>query len=165
VDRFGTAGRGSAKVGLAAAVAAAIAGAVVWALLTIATDYKLGLVAVGIGLLVGKAVELLGGGDARLPVPAAVIALLGCLVGDLLTDAHFASQAAQLPLSDVLGRMLASPALTKEIYAAGFAPLDLLFYAIAAYEGYKFARVGVMRAQALARPVSQDPAWPAREPG
>jgi hypothetical protein len=139
--------RGNAGTGLAAAFGATIVGALIWSLLTITTDYKIGFAAIGIGLLVGKAVEHLGGGDARLPIPAALIALLGCAMGDLFTDIHFLAQAADLSDGTVASRVLGSPNLTWELYKAGFEAMDLVFYAIAAYEGFRFAKVGVLKAQ------------------
>lgn len=133
--------------GLLLAVVAAVAGAGAWALLTGLTGYKIGFAAVGIGLLVGKAVEHGGGGDSRLPVPAAVIALLGCALGDLLADAHELAAAFGLSYGDVLSRLAAHPSLCVDVYRAGFAAFDLVFYAIAAYEGFRFAAIGVRRHQ------------------
>jgi hypothetical protein len=139
--------RGNGGTGLAAAFGAAIVGALIWSLITITTDYKIGFAAIGIGLLVGKAVEHFGGGDARLPVPAAVIALLGCVIGDLFTDIHFLAQAVNLSDGTVANRMLGSPHLAWSVFKTGFEAMDLIFYAIAAYEGFRFAKVGVLKAQ------------------
>lgn len=141
---------GNPATGMGLAVLAAVAGAVVWAMLTVATDYKIGFAAVGIGLLVGKAVELKGGGDPRLPVPAAVVALLGCLLGDLLTDAHFLSVAVHVPLGELLRKLVTAPSVAVDLFREGFEAFDLVFYAIAAYEGFRFATVGVQRARAAA---------------
>jgi hypothetical protein len=139
--------RGGAGPGLAAAFGAALVGALIWSLITITTDYKIGFAAIGIGLLVGKAVEHFGGGDARLPIPAAIIALLGCVIGDMFTDIHFLAQAANVSDGTVANKVLGSPSLGWDLYKAGFEAMDLLFYAIAAYEGFKFANVGVVKAQ------------------
>lgn len=139
--------RGPAQ-GLGLAVLAALAGAVAWAVVTTATDYKIGFAAVGIGYAVGKVVELYGGGDRRLAVPAAVVALLGCVLGDLLTDAHFLAQAVGVPDAQVLRRVLTSPSLAVRLFREGFEALDVVFYAIAAYEGHRFAAAGARRAVA-----------------
>src|SRR4051812_41890305 len=126
--------RGNAGTGLAAAFGATIVGALLWSILTVTTDYKIGFAAIGIGLLVGKAVEHVGGGDARLPVPAALIALLGCVMGDLFTDIHFLARAADLSDGHVARLVLSSPSDAWHLYKAGFEAMDLVFYAIAAYE-------------------------------
>ena len=139
--------RGGFGIGLAAALGAALVGALIWSLITITTDYKIGFAAIGIGLLVGKAVEHLGGGDARLPIPAALIALLGCVVGDLFTDVHFLAQAFDLSDATVAKDVVTSPDIAWRLYKAGFEAMDLVFYAIAAYEGFRFAQVGVHKAR------------------
>jgi hypothetical protein len=154
--------RGGAGTGLAAAFGAALVGALIWSLLTITTDYKIGFAAIGIGLLVGKAVEHVGGGDARLPIPAALIALIGCVIGDLFTDIHFLAQAANLSDAHVANLVLSSPSLAWDLYQTSFEAFDLLFYAIAAYEGYRFAKVGVLKAQ-YARAQAAAAALPAPE--
>lgn len=138
--------------GLAAAVGAAIVGAILWAVITVTSDYRIGVVAVGIGFLVGLAVERFGGGDARLPVIAALIALLGCLLGDLLADAHIIAKDLRIGTFDVLQH----PHGLWNVYTHTFRAFDAVFYAIAGYEGYRFGRRGVLRAQA-ARVANQPP--------
>ena len=137
---------GSFGKGLAVAVVAAIVGAVVWALITVESNYHVGLGAVGIGFLVGLAIERFGGGDRRLPVAGAVIALLGCLLGDLFADAHIIASGMHIGLFDVLRH----PRMPWSYYTQTFRAFDLVFYAIAAYEGFQFGRRGVLRAQAAA---------------
>jgi hypothetical protein len=153
--------RGNAATGLASAFGAALVGALIWSLITITTDYKIGFAAIGIGLLVGKAVENFGGGDARLPIPAALIALVGCVIGDLFTDIHFLATAADLSDAHVANLVLSSPSLAWDLYKAGFEAMDLIFYAIAAYEGFRFARQGVFRAQQAHAAAQQPPPAPA----
>jgi hypothetical protein len=130
--------------GVGAALVAAFIGAVAWAVITDVTNYRIGFVAVGIGFLVGLATERYGGGDPRLPVPAAVIALLGCLLGDLFATAFIISS----DLHDSIGTVLQGPHLIWRVYTDAFRPFDFVFYAIAAYEGFRFAQRGVLRARA-----------------
>jgi hypothetical protein len=139
--------RGGFGSGLAAAFGAALVGALIWSLITITTDYKIGFAAIGIGLLVGKAVEHLGGGDARLPIPAALLALVGCVAGDLFSDIHAFAQTFDLSDARVTKEVLTSGDLAWHLYKAGFKAMDLVFYAIAAYEGFRFAQVGVQKAR------------------
>lgn len=144
--------------GIGYGLVAALAGAAAWAVLTAVTNYKLGLVAVGIGLLVGYAMARSGSTDSRLPYAGAVVALLGCFVGDVLTDAHGLATAVnalggdQVSMFTVLRKMLEDPRFFGDVYKAGFRGMDVLFYAIAAYEGFKFSLLGVERSKAALTP-------------
>jgi hypothetical protein len=137
---------GSFGRGLAAAFAAAIVGAIVWAIITVTSDYRIGVVAVGIGFLVGLAIERFGGGDRRLPIAGAVIALLGCLLGDLFAEAHIIARDLHLGIFDVFQH----PHALWDVYTHTFRIFDAVFYAIAAYEGFRFGQRGVQRATAAA---------------
>ena len=143
---------GNFGLGVAAAIGAAVIGAIGWAVITSITNYRIGFVAVGVGFLVGMAIERFGGGDARLPVIGAIVALIGCVLGDMLADAHLVSRDLHIPLSTVLSH----PHALWDVYTAGFRFLDAVFYAIAGYEGFRFGARGVMRARAAraAREVS-----------
>lgn len=137
---------GSFGKGLAAAIVAAVVGAIAWAIITVTTNYRIGLVAVGIGFLVGIAIERLGGGDRRLPIAGAVIALIGCVLGDLFADAHTIAKDLHVGIFDVFQH----PHALWSVYTHAFRAFDAVFYAIAAYEGFQFGRRGVLRAQAAA---------------
>jgi len=148
---------GGLGLGVAAAVGAAIIGAIGWAVITSVTNYRIGFVAIGVGFLVGLAIERFGGGDARLPVIGAVVALVGCVLGDMLADAHLVSRDLHIPLTTVLSH----PHALWDVYTAEFRFLDAVFYAIAAYEGFRFGARGVMRAKAAR---TAQAALAAREP-
>jgi hypothetical protein len=130
---------------LAAAVggglAAAVAGAVAWAVITVTTKFQIGFMAVGVGFLVGWAVQRTGrSGAAALGVVGAGFALGGCLLGNLLSAAGFVAEGRGVPLLDVIGRVVVDPAVAGRLLGATFHPMDVVFYAIAVYEGYKLAR-------------------------
>ncbi len=131
-------------VGLLAAIVAAVIGGIIWAVITVTSNYRIGVVAVGIGVLVGLAIDRFGGGDRRLPAAGAVIALLGCLLGDLFADAHINAKYFGRSIFNEFGR----PHELWNYYTNHFRAFDAVFYAIAAYEGYQFGRRGVRRAQA-----------------
>jgi len=64
-------------------VAAGI-GAALWALITVATNYQIGFMALGVGFLVGHSVRAFGKGvDTGFGVLGAVLALAGCLAGKI----------------------------------------------------------------------------------
>lgn len=117
---------------------AALAGAAVWAGATIATGYEVGWLAVGIGFLVGIAVRAGGKGiDQVYGIVGAVLSIFGCVLGDLVTMAWFLSQEFGVPVLEVLSGM--DPAMAIEMMSATFQFTDLLFYALAAYFGYRYA--------------------------
>jgi hypothetical protein len=122
---------------LAGAVAAAI-GAVAWAGITVATHYQIGFMAVGIGVLVGYALRTFGRGvDTAFGVAGAALAFLGCAAGNLLTGCVVIALSQEVPVSAVLTSLDGS--LASEIMVAMFSPVDLLFYGLATYEGYKLS--------------------------
>lgn len=76
------AGGGAAPLGLVGALLGGALGALVWAGITLSTEYEIGYVAVLVGFLAGKGASLLtGGGHGRLLQVLAVIGAVGGLVG------------------------------------------------------------------------------------
>ncbi len=125
-------------VGLLAGSVAAAVGAGLWAAVTVATDYQIGWMAVGIGFLVGHAVRVFGKGiDPPFRYMGAALSLLGCLAGNLLTVCIVVARQQNLPIGAVLSAL--NSGMVVEFLKATFDPMDLLFYAIAVYEGYQFS--------------------------
>lgn len=118
--------------------AAAAAGAAVWAAITVATGYQIGWMAVGVGFLVGLAVRYFGKGmDRSFGVVGAVWSLLGCGLGNLLAVCGMVSKEQGIPLGFVVRNL--NLEIAADMMAATFSPMDLLFYGIAVYEGYRFS--------------------------
>ena len=129
---------GNLALAVVAGLVAALVGAVLWALLVSATHYKIGYAAVGVGYLVGLAMRVAGKGHT--PVfgyIGAGLALLGCVVGDILTDCAIAAEQSHTSVFSVLG--ILTPSLAIESLKEGFGPLDILFYVLAAMAGYRNA--------------------------
>ena len=121
-------------------VAAAI-GAFAWAIITVITKYQIGFMAVGVGFLVAWAVRTLGKGHTQVfGIIGGAFALLGCLLGNLLSACGFIAADRGVPIVSVAMKVLATPPIAMSILQATFNGMDLLFYAIAVYEGYKLAR-------------------------
>ena len=141
----------------------------------VVTGYELGLAAVGIGLLVGLVMATTAGPGASraLPVVGTGLALVGCLLGNLFSDAYYFGQLARWGTLHTLREMIAVPTLGRGIFSAGFAPIDVLFWAIAGYAGYRLTARGIAR-QAIGRPLPApvpaarntpyNPPTPARHP-
>ncbi|MDJ0813223.1 MAG: hypothetical protein QNJ23_05805 [Woeseiaceae bacterium] len=117
---------------------AAVAGAAIWAGATIATGYQIGWLAVGIGFLVGIAVRAGGKGiDQVFGVVGAALSLFGCALGNLVTVAWLVSQEYGVPLADVLSGI--DPEMAFEMMSSTFQLMDLLFYGLAVYFGYRYS--------------------------
>jgi FtsH-binding integral membrane protein len=124
--------------GTLAGLVAAVTGAAIWAAVTVATEYQIGWMAVGIGFLVGVAVRQVGKGvDQVFGIVGAVMALLGCVLGNVFTVAYFIARQTGTPLTEVLTQIDADTLL--ELLASTFQVMDLLFYAMAVYFGYRYA--------------------------
>jgi hypothetical protein len=125
-------------VGLLAGAAAATVGAGIWAAVTVITNYQIGWMAVGVGFLVGYAVRVFGKGlDLPFRIMGAVLSLLGCLAGNLLTVCVLVARQQDLSLGAVLSGL--DPGTAIQFLKVTFSPMDLLFYGIAVYEGYQFS--------------------------
>lgn len=115
---------------------AAFVGAIIWAIITILTKFQIGFMAVGVGYLVGVTMRKFGNGYSNaFGVLAAILALVGCALGNLLSACAFASHAMHVPLLAVLAKL--DPISAWEILQDSFAPLDILFYFLAVSAAYR----------------------------
>ena len=113
-------------------------GAVLWAVITVLTEYQIGYMALGVGFLAGFGVKLLGKGiDAKFQYAAAALALVGCLAGNLMVVIVFGSLETGISITTILSRL--TPAIVVDLYKATFNPIDLLFYGLAVTIGYKYS--------------------------
>jgi hypothetical protein len=141
----------SLLLGIFGGLGGMVIGAVLWAVITLVTDYQIGWMAVGVGFLVGAGVRFLGRGTSNsFQVVGGALALIGCLLGNLLTVLVMASQEFAIPLLDLLTNL--SIGLVFELMKATFSPIDLLFYGFAIWSGYRYSRAQVANPQA-SRPV------------
>lgn len=128
------------SVALAGGVTAALAAALVWALMTMATGFHAGWMALGVGLLVGGTVRTIGrGADKSFGYLGAAVSVLGCFVGDLLSAcALVAGQESLAPLT-VMTYICRKPAMIPNALIATFQFADLLFWAVGAYAAYRLS--------------------------
>ena len=125
-------------VGSMAGLVAAVSGAAVWAGVTVVTEYQIGWLAVGVGFLVGIAMRTMGKGiDQVFGVVGAMIALFGCVLGNVLTIAWYISAQTGSSLLSVLTEL--DMELTIELITETFQVMDILFYGLALYFGYKYS--------------------------
>jgi hypothetical protein len=124
--------------GLGAGVVAALIGAVVWAVVTDATGYQIGWMAIGVGFIVGYAVKFVGKGiDKSFGYLGAALALFGCVLGNALAVLGIVADAQHVTYGELWASI--TPSMLLNLMTVTFSPMDLLFYGIALYEGYKLS--------------------------
>lgn len=122
---------------IAGGLLAALVGAAIWAVVTVSTEYQIGWMAVGVGALVGFAVRTLGKGSTPVyGVIGAVCALLGCVLGNLYSGIGFIAESEGISYMDAVLNF--DYGYSFDVLQAMASPMDLLFYGIAVYEGFKF---------------------------
>ncbi|MFQ6004144.1 MAG: hypothetical protein ACE5OQ_01460 [Woeseia sp.] len=124
--------------GTVAGIVAAIVGAGIWAVVTVMTENQIGWMAIGIGFLVGFAVRFAGKGiDKVFGIIGAALSLVGCALGNVFAITYFIAINEGIAFTDVLGQL--EPAIVFELLISTFEVMDLLFYGLAAYFGYRYA--------------------------
>jgi hypothetical protein len=126
--------------GVAAGLVAMLVGTAAWVAVTAGTGYQIGYLAVGVGFLVGFSMRKFGrGGTPLFAGIAAGLSLLGCALGNLFTGCHFISSEFNLPFGQVVGSLDLTG--VREIMTAMFSPIDVLFYGLAIWAGWKYSIV------------------------
>lgn len=121
-----------------AGLGAAAVGAVLWAVFVYATGLELGLVAIAVGALVGLAIQKTGrSSDRKFGILGAICAALGWAAGSVLCDVGLLAKEAGVSFFDALSRLGIGGSVTMAFQAAD--AMELLFLAIAVWEGYKLS--------------------------
>lgn len=117
---------------------AGVMSSLLWAFLSVATHYQFGIMAVGVGAIVGFAIKIGGKGiDEKFGILGAVISLLSVVLGNFLGIMGLISQENAMTLMEVLTMIEFSE--IPDLMLQGFGILDYFFYGIAVYEGFKFS--------------------------
>jgi hypothetical protein len=127
----------SLLVALFAGIAGALIGAFVWAAVTVMTEYQIGYMAIAVGFIVGYAVRLGNGIDKVFGVLGAVLSLFGCVLGNMFSLIGFVGKQEHLSLAATIARLDYNK--IPGLFTATFSVMDLVFYGIAVYEGYRFS--------------------------
>jgi len=127
----------SLAMGVLAGFVAAIAGAATWGIVTAYTEYQIGWMAIGVGFLVGFAVRVAGRGiDTSFGVVSAVLSLFGCVLGNLWTMTYFIAAKEGVPFLKAVSQL--NPDIAVKIMVSTFNTMDLVYYGLALYFGYKY---------------------------
>ena len=125
-------------LGVAGGLGASILGAAVWAGITVVSGYQIGIMAIGVGFLVGFVVRRLGRGVTNtFGIAGAALSLFGCALGNLLAVTALVAAEQGVAFGAALAQL--NLELIQQLMVAFFSPMDLLFYAIAVYYGYKLS--------------------------
>ncbi len=125
-------------LGAMGGIIAGLIGAMIWAVITLKTGAQIGYIAIGVGFLVGYAIKVLGKGYTPVfGVVGAILAGLAVLLGNYFSVIGFVAQLNELAFIDALKDTTLSTAI--ELMKDSFAPMDLLFYAIAIWAGWQYS--------------------------
>jgi len=90
--------------------------------------------------LVGVAIRYFGKGKTVIfGIAGAVLALIGCLLGNLLFYSGIIAREESVSFLNVFFLLLFNPAAAIEVFTLAFEFMDILFYALAAYAGFSAA--------------------------
>ena len=127
-------------LGLVGGGVAILISAVLWGVITYVTELQISWMAIGVGLFVGIAIQKLGKGKTLIyGLSGAVLSLFGCLLGNLFFYSGILSREWEVPFFNVLFAFTTQPDFIVEIFTVAFDFRDLLFYALAAYIGFRAA--------------------------
>jgi hypothetical protein len=129
---------GNFVAGISGGVIAAIIGAILWGIISIWIERQIGWMAIGVGALVGLGVRIFGKGtSAKFGIVGAILAILGCLAGNVVMIYIAISREYGLGIWEVVTNLSLKDVF--EIQKELFELIDILFYALALYAGYRFS--------------------------
>jgi hypothetical protein len=128
----------------------AIVSAFIWALITYYTKYQIGYMAIAVGAAVGFTVRFLGKGLTPLfGIIGAGFALFGCLLGNLFSQVGFLADSYSVSYVTIFSWL--DPVVLKGIFTGSFNAMDLLFYGLAIYEGFRFSFRSISKENIVAK--------------
>jgi hypothetical protein len=130
---------GNLPLGILAGAIGALLAALAWAAITAATNFQIGFMAIGVGIVVAYAVRRFGHGhDGTFAIASGVLSLLGCLAGNFLAVVFSVAAHDHVPYLTVFVGLV--PHIV-DVFQQTFNFMDLIFYAIGIYYGYRYATV------------------------
>ncbi len=124
--------------GIVSGLVVGIIGAILWGVLTVMTGFQIGYMALAIGAGVGLVIRKFGNGiEPVFGNFGAGIALLSVIFGNFLSIIGFIANAEGLGYVETLFSF--DYFYLPDLMAETFSLIDLLFYGIAVYEGYRFS--------------------------
>lgn len=125
-------------MGIVGGAAGALLGAVAWAIVAVYAHLNIGFIAILVGLCSGYGVRFLGKGiDKQFGIAGAACAAVGVAVGNILAASIATANHYDTSVMSVISGLNLD--IMKEMLTANFSPIDLFFYGIALWAGYKYA--------------------------
>ena len=123
-------------------------GVLAWWGFTVVTNIAFGLVAVVIGIAVGKGVVMLSGNKRSqgLQITSVIISTLGFVYASYLVNRTFVQKALAEEGQDVVLPWIPNPEMLIWVLQLGFSFMDVVFLAIVVYQAWKIPapmRIGV----------------------
>lgn len=133
-----TGSEGNLMAGILGGLAGAVIGAIIWGIVSVWLDRQIGWMAIGIGALVGLGVRFLGKGTSiKFGIAGALLAVIGCLAGNAMMIYILIAREYSLSLWYVITNLNVSDLFT--FIREAFQWIDILFYILALYAGYRFS--------------------------
>jgi hypothetical protein len=124
--------------GIVSGLVVGVIGAILWGVLTVLTGFQIGYMALAVGAGVGLVIRKFGNGvEPVFGYLGAGIALLSVIFGNFLSIIGFFANAEGLGYLETLFNFDYS--YLPDLMAETFSLIDLLFYGMAVYEGYRFS--------------------------
>ncbi len=121
---------------------ASVFSAILWAIFTLVTGFQLGLMSLAVGAIVGFTVRFAGKGiSTKFGLMGAVLSLIGCLLGNILSITQIVAANNNLNFWDLLFSLN-----IKTIFLMlvdWFDLVDIILYSLAIIEGYRFSLVQI----------------------
>ena len=141
--------QGSLMMGIVGGLVAALVGGFIWAMIAIVTDYEVGIVAIGIGVLTGFAVVIVSGGGTGIlfQLVAVVSSVLGVLFGKYYIFVHYVKEFMEgeygAEAADSIS-LFAADTIDLFVENAGdlFGGYDILWVILAVVAAWKIPAVG-----------------------
>ena len=125
-------------LGLIAGTVAMLISAILWGVITYVTEYQISFMAIGVGFFVGIAIQKFGKGNSLIfGISGAVLSFLGCVLGNFFFYNGVIAKEWEISFFEVLLTLSLDPAAIIELFTLTFDIMDLLFYGIAAYIGFR----------------------------
>jgi hypothetical protein len=132
---------------VAGGVLAALVGGIVWGLIVIVSDYEVGIVAWGIGLLAGFLVVRFAGGRKGVPLQAIAIvsSVVGIVIGKYIAYVYFLKEFVREQIGDEAADDISYfdgdvISLFRDDLGDIFGGYDLLWAALAVFTAWRMAR-------------------------
>ncbi len=115
-----------------------LVGAILWALITVLLEIQFGIMAVGVGILVGLAMRKFGKGiENKFGITGAVFAFLACLLGNLLSITVLLANYHDISFVEVITKVGINQILSLHVGNIGV--MGMLFYLLAIYVGFRLS--------------------------